>query len=168
MQYNPDAQQISNDKITLTSDYHVEDIRKSEVQFDFAYIRGENRCGILAIFDNASSTTLILRELIENGTVRAKYTNDRQLAKGTGNISKSADVAEVVLTRTDGKTIKVHALVVDNIMDTEIKSKYSIEQVTQQSVEKLKKISGYEGIRKENFQQVLGGRVEILIGQNEA
>ena len=116
--------------------------------------------------DNASSTTLILRELIENGTVRAKYTNDIQLVRGTGNISNSADVGEVVLTRTDGKTIKVHALVVDNIMDTEIKSKYSIEQVTQQSGDKPKKISGYEGIREENFQQVLGGHIEILIGQN--
>ena len=64
------------------------------------------------------------------------------------------------------KTIKVHALVVDNIVNTEIKSKYNIEHVTQQCVEKLKKISGYDGIRKENFQQVLGGRVEVLFGQN--
>ena len=56
--------------------------------------------------------------------------------------------------------------IVDNIVDTEIKSKYSIEQVTQQSVDKLKKISGYEGIWEENFQQVLGGRIEMLIGQN--
>ena len=74
MQYNPDGQQINNDEINLISDYHVED--RSEVQFDFAEIRGENGCGILAIFDNASSTTLIQWELIENRTVRAKYTND--------------------------------------------------------------------------------------------
>ena len=136
------------------------------MQFDFAEIRGENGCSFLAMFDTASNTTLILRELIENGTVRAEYTNDRQLVKGTGNISESTDVAEVVLTRTDGKTIKVHALVVDNIVNTEIKSKYNIEQVTQQCVEKMKKISGYDGIRKDNFQKVLGGRVKVLFGQN--
>ena len=73
--------------------------------------------------DNASSTTLILRELIENGTVRAKYTKDVQLVKGIGRGATNADVAEVVLNRTDGKTVKVHALVVENIMTTEIKSK---------------------------------------------
>ena len=166
LQYNSDNQQINDDEINVISDYNVEDRRRSEVQFDFAEIQGENGCSFLAMFDTASNTTLILRELIENGTVRAKYTNDIQLVKGTGNISESADVAEVVLTRTDGKTIKVHALVVDNIINTEIKSKYNIEHVTQQCVEKLKKISGYDGIREENFQQVLGGRVEVLFGQN--
>ena len=31
---------------------------------------------------------------------------------------------------------------------------------------RLRKISGYEGIQEENFQQVLGGPIEILIGQN--
>ena len=134
LQYNSDNQQINDDEINVISDYNVEDRRRSEVQFDFAEIQGENGCSFLAMFDTASNTTLILRELIENGTVRAKYTNDRQLVKGIGNISKSADVAEVVLTRTDGKTIKIHTLVVDNIMDTEIKSKYSIEQFTEQSV----------------------------------
>ena len=123
LQYNSDGQQINNDEINVISDYNVEDRRRSEVQFDFAEIRGQNGCSFLAMFDTASNTTLILRELIENGTVWAEYTNDRQLVKGTGNISESADVAEVVMTRTDGKTIKVHALVVDNIINTEIKSK---------------------------------------------
>ena len=100
----------------------MEDRTKSEVQFDFAIIRGENGYGVLTVFDNASSTTLILWELIENGTVRAKYTKDVQLVKGIGS-SAYADVAEVVLNRTDGKTVKIHALVVENIMTTEIKSK---------------------------------------------
>ena len=139
LQYNSDGQQINDDEINVISDYNVEDRRRSEVQFDFAEIQGENGCSFLAMFDTASNTTLILRELIENGTVRAEYTNDRQLVKGTGNISESADVAEVVLTRTDGKTIKVHALVVDNIVNTEIKSKYNIEQVTKQCVKKTEK-----------------------------
>ena len=85
----------------------MEDRRKSDVQFDFAFIRGENGYGILTVFDNASSTTLILRELIENGTVRAKYTKDVQMVKGTGSgAGNYADVAEVVLNRTDGKTVK--------------------------------------------------------------
>ena len=101
----------------------MEDRTKSEVQFDFAIIRGENGYGILAVFDNASSTTLILWEFIENGTVRAKYTKDVQLVKGIGRGATNADVAEVVLNKTDGKTIKIHALVVENIMTTEIKSK---------------------------------------------
>ena len=51
-------------------------------------------------------------------------------------------------------------------MTTEIKIEDSMEQFTQQSVDKLRKISGYEGIREENFQQVLGGRIKMLIGQN--
>ena len=51
-------------------------------------------------------------------------------------------------------------------MTTEIKREDNMEQVTQQSVDKLRKISGYEGIQEENFQQRLGGPIEILIGQN--
>ena len=101
----------------------MEDRTKSEVQFDFAIIRGENGYGVLTVFDNASSTTHILWGLIENGTIRAKYTEDVQLVKGIGRGATNADVAEVVLNRTDGKTVKVHALVVENIMTTEIKSK---------------------------------------------
>ena len=48
-------------------------------------------------------------------------------------------------------------------MTTEIKSK---DRNSQQSVDRLRKISGYEGIQEENFQQGLGGPIEILIGQN--
>ena len=33
-------------------------------------------------------------------------------------------------------------------------------------MDRLRKISSYEGIQEENFQQVLGGPIEILIGQN--
>ena len=33
-------------------------------------------------------------------------------------------------------------------------------------MDRLRKISGYEGIQEENFQQVLGGPIEILIGKN--
>ena len=60
--YDSNGQQTSerrgNEEIALITDYHVEDRRKSEVQFDFAYIRGENGCGILTVFDNASSLPL--------------------------------------------------------------------------------------------------------------
>ena len=62
--YDSNVQQTSerrgNEEITLITDYHVEDRRKSEVQFDFAIISGENGYGVLTVFDNASSTTLIL------------------------------------------------------------------------------------------------------------
>ena len=33
-------------------------------------------------------------------------------------------------------------------------------------MDRLRKILSYEGIQEENFQQVLGGPIEILIGQN--
>ena len=33
-------------------------------------------------------------------------------------------------------------------------------------MDRLRKISGYEGNREENFQHVLGGRIEMLIVQN--
>ena len=33
-------------------------------------------------------------------------------------------------------------------------------------MDRLRKISSYEGIQEENFQQGLGGPIEILIGQN--
>ena len=103
--YDSNVQQTSerrgNEQIALITDYHVEDRKKSEEQLNFGIIR-ENGYGILTVFDNASSTTLILRELIENGTVRAKYTKDVQLVKGTGSgAGNYADVAEVVLNRTD-------------------------------------------------------------------
>ena len=55
---------------------------------------------------------------------------------------------------------------VDETITTAIKDVDQVRRMIQHSVNTLRKEPEYETVRAKNFQQVLGGRVELLLGQN--
>ena len=74
---------------------------------------------------------------------------------------------EVVLhTRNKERSIIVTAAIVDEIMNLPTKEGDRFKQITQLSVEALNKTQKYGTITENNFQQVPGGKIQMLIGQN--
>ena len=76
-------------------------------------------------------------------------------------------MVEIVLhTKDRKKSARITAAVVDDIMTIHLKDSNSFEQVTQLSVSAINKEPEYKSVKKDDFQQVLGGQIQILIGQN--
>ena len=69
-------------------------------------------------------------------------------------------------SRTGVKTIVIKATVVDEIMNLQKKHENRFSQLTIESADALKKKKGFEKVTKENFQQVPGGKIQMLLGQN--
>ena len=91
----------------------VEDRRKNIAQFDLAYIDVDEQ-EILGAFDTCSTTTLILRELVEQGRIRVTETQDDSKISGIGGVTKGRFVS-IELTNKSGTRIKIKASVVDEI-----------------------------------------------------
>ena len=92
----------------------VEDRRKNLSQFDLAYIDVAGQ-EVLAAFDTCSTTTLIHRELIDEGKVKVTETKDDVEINGIGGITKGR-IVELELENSRGtKTIIIKASVVDEI-----------------------------------------------------
>ena len=96
-----------------TSLVMIEDRRNSEAQFDLAYtdIEGQE---ILTAFDSCSDTTLIHKELVNEGKVEVISTQDNSNIKGIGGTAKGK-VVEIDLTNRYGTKIRINAAVVDEI-----------------------------------------------------
>ena len=85
----------------------VEDRRNSEAQFDLAYadIEGQE---ILTAFDSCSDTTLIHKELVNEGKIKVIDTLDSSNIKGIGGTAKGK-VVTMDLTNRDGTTVRINA-----------------------------------------------------------
>ena len=142
----------------------VEDRRNNTAQFDLAYIDVDGQ-EILAAFDSCSSTTLIHRELTEEEKIKVEKTNDDSKINGIGGMA-SGKVVSLILADKDGRKIKVNASVVDEIATLKKKDKNKFELLTKESADAVRRIKGYENITKENFQQVPGGKIQMLLGQD--
>ena len=145
-----------------TSLVMVEDRRNSEAQFDLAYtdIEGQE---ILTAFDSCSDTILIHRELVDGGKVKVVSTQNNSNIKGIGGTAKGK-VVELHLTNRDGTTIKINAAVVDQIATIKKKDKDRYDSLIKDSTEEVKRYKGYENISRDNFQQVPGGKIQLLLG----
>ena len=104
-----------------TSLVMIEYRRNSEAQFDLAYtdIEGQE---ILTAFDSCSDTTLIHKELVNEGKVKVVNTQDSSNIKGIGGTAKGK-VVEIYLTNRYGTKIKINAAVVDEIATIKNKDK---------------------------------------------
>ena len=78
----------------------------------------------------------------------------------------SGNIVSLILTDKDGRKIKVNASVVDEIATLKKKDKNKFELLTKDSADAVRRIKGYENITKENFQQVPGGKIKMLLGQD--
>ena len=118
---------------------------------------------ILAAFDSCSSTTLIHRELVDEGRIKVIKTQDNSNIKGIGGMTKGK-VVTMDLTNRYGTRIRINASVVDEIATLKKKDKARFELLTEESAEEVKRQEGYKNITKDNFQQVPGGKIQMLLG----
>ena len=64
------------------------------------------------------------------------------------------------------KSIVINATVVDEIMQLPIKDEDRFNQLAKSSAEALRNKEGFTKVTEDNFQQVTGGKIQMLIGQN--
>ena len=140
----------------------IEDRRKNLAHFDLAYIDVDGQKA-LAAFDTCSSTTLIEREFSENNEIQFERTDEENKIAGIGG-STEGTVVSMVLTNRSGHKIRINASIVDEIATIKKKDSERFEMIIKDSTEAIRKVEGYEDVKEENFQRVLGGKIQILLG----
>ena len=143
----------------------TEDRRENTSQFDLAYVDVSGQ-KVLTAFDNASTATLLLRELVEEGKIEIKETFNRSKINGIGGAARGELVEVKVYSRNKERSIVITAAVVDDIMQLPSKDEGRFKQLTELSVEALKKKKEFRAITENNFQQAPGGKIQMPIGQN--
>ena len=91
----------------------MEDRRNNMAQFDLAYIVVDGH-EIFTAFDSCSSTTLIHRELTEEGNMQVESTTENSKIAGIRGIA-NGKVVSLILSGRDGRQIKINASIVDEI-----------------------------------------------------
>ena len=140
----------------------IEDRRQNLAHFDLAYVDVDGQ-KVLAAFDTCSSTTLIERELSENNEIQFERTDEESKIAGIGG-STEGTVVSMVLTNRSGHRIRINASIVDDIATIKKKDVRRFEEIIKDSTEAIRQVEGYEDVNEENFQRVLGGKIQILIG----
>ena len=140
----------------------VEDRRNNEAQFDLAYTNIDNE-EILTAFDNCSNTTLIHKDLINEGKIQVLKTEENSSIKGIGGTAKGK-VVEFEITNRVGTRIRIKASVVDEIANIKNKDVERYKKLIYDSTEEVKKVKGYEKATINNFQLVPGGKIQLLLG----
>ena len=93
-------------------------------------------------------------------------TTNTSNVKEIGGAAK-AEVVEIILHTTNKeRSIRVTAAIVDGIIDFKPKEAGRFKQITQLSVNALNEKPEFKGITENNFQQVLGGKIQMLLGHN--
>ena len=106
------------EQVTLVT---VEDRRNNTAHFDLAYIDVDGE-EILGAYDSCSSTSLIHKELVEEGKIVVKETTDDSNIKGIGGMAKGK-VVTTEITNRYGTRIRINASVVDEIATLKKKDK---------------------------------------------
>ena len=88
------------------------------------------------------------------------------MIQGVGGSNCSSDEVEIEPQKRDGSKVQINALVVDKIVTTVTKDIYKVRQMIQHSINILRQDPRYRKAQTTNFQELLGGRVEMLLGQN--
>ena len=140
----------------------IEDRRQNLAQFDLAYIDVDGH-EVLAAFDTCSSTTLIERGLSESDKIQFERTDEESKIAGIGGSTEGA-VVSMVLTSRSGHKIRINASIVDEIATIKKKDSRRFEMLIKDSTEAIRKVEGYEDVKEENFQKVLGGKIQMLLG----
>ena len=120
----------------------VEDRRNNEAQFDLAYTNIDDK-EILTTFDNCSNTTLVHKDLINEGKIQVLKTEESSSIKGIGGTAKGK-VVEFEITNREGTRVRIKASVVDKIATIPPKDKQRYNELIQESIKEVKKAKGYE------------------------
>ena len=93
-------------------------------------------------------------------------TSSNSNINGIGGVAKGKVVEVELENRNKEKSIVINATVVDEIMQLPIKDEDRFNQLTKSSAEALRNKEGFTKVTEDNFQQVPGGKIQMLIGQN--
>ena len=104
--------------------------------------------------------------LNSNTHLKVTETTDDAEINGIGGVAKGRVVELNLESRTGVKTMVIKPTVVDEIMNLQKKKENRFTLLTKDSADALKKKKGFERVTKENFQQVPGGKIQMLLGQN--
>ena len=150
------------DEIEHTTLLVVEDPRNNEAQFDLAYTNIDDN-KILTTLDNCSNTTLIHKDLINEGKIQVLKTEESSSIKGIAGTAKGK-VVEFEITNREGTRVRIKASVVDKIANVPAKDEQRYKELIHDSIEEVKKAKRYEKATIDNFQLVPGGKIELLLG----
>ena len=107
----------------------------------------------MAAFDSCSTSTLIHRELIDEGKLEVTKTSSNSNINGIGGVAKGRVVEVKLHNRNKEKSIVINATVVDEIMQLPIKDEDRFNQLTKSSAEALRNKEGFTKVTEDNFQQ---------------
>ena len=106
------------------------------------------------MFDYASTTTLIHRDLVRRRALHVILKGTFQLINGIGGKTRSEE-GELELTRSDGTVVRVNVNIVDDIITTKKQDDETASRLAHYSANILNKDQQYEDVRAKNFQQSL-------------
>ena len=86
----------------------------------------------MAAFDSCSTSTLIHRELIDEGKLEVTKTSSNSNINGIGGVAKGKVVEVKIHSRHYMKSIVINATVVDEIMQLPVKDEERCNQLTKQ------------------------------------
>ena len=150
------------DEIEHTTLLVVEDRRNNEAQFDLAYTNIDDK-EILTTFDSCSNTTLVHKDLINEGKIQVLKTEESSSIKGIGGTAKGK-VVEFEISNREGTRVRIKASVVDKIANVPTKDEQRYKELIHDSIKEVRKAKGYEKATIDNFQLVPGGKIELLLG----
>ena len=133
--------------------------------FEFANIEGLDGKGIITVFDSASTTTLVLRKLVRRGALKIKRKGTTQCINGIGGKTLTEE-GELTLTRRDGTVVTANVNIVDEMITTRKQDDETASRLAHYSAKVIREDHQYRNVQANNFQQAVGGRIELLLGQN--
>ena len=130
---------------------------------------GNNGNPVLAAFDSGATKTTIRYDATQgvNSKIKLLELGPDTTTQGVGSIrvpSRCGVIEVLAPAHYTRKSITLDVLVQDTIVITP--EKYPSEKLLNYCVDKLQGIEGYEKTIIDNFQQQLGGNVDILIGED--
>ena len=160
---------ISKSNFENANNEQIIDRRGRIASLNIALLAGNNGNPVLAAFDSGATKTTIRYDATQgaNSKIKLLELGPDTTTQGVGSIrvpSRCGVIEVLAPAHYTRKYITLDVLVQETIVITQ--EKYPPETLLNYCVDKLQGIEGYEKTTINNFQQQLGGNVDILIGED--
>ena len=99
----------------------------------------------------------------DRGNIEVQRSTENSKIASIGGIA-NGKIVSLILSGRDGRQIKINASIVDEIATLKKKDKNRFEMLMRESADAVRRIKGYENVTENNFQQVPGGKIQMLLG----
>ena len=159
---------ISKSNFENANNEQIIDRRGRIAGLNIALLAGNNGNPVLAAFDSGATRTTIRLDAAQgpNSKIKLLKLGPDTATQGVGSIRVPSQHAEIEIPTQMNKNgyFRIDVLVQETIVITQ--EKCPPETLLNYCVDKLQGIEGYEKTTINNFQQLLGGNVDILIGED--